>query len=448
MDFGLKRSRFGLAPRSKGVFTYRFPEDYTYFSLRAVAGTIHDRMTRTLSDAAAEALPTIGVSLGVLAWNEEAAIRPMLESLFRQSFFAALARCHLRCEILCVANGCTDRTPAIAAEIFNAQTRDHPGKDTFSCRVVELPERGKLNAWNVFVHQLSSPEAEVLFLMDGDIVLHHPETLWNMYEALENNSKASIATDQPIKDIALKSKRTLGERLSLSTSRMTQSGAAQLSGQLYCIKATMARNIYLPRDLVACEDGFIKSLVCTYFATRELSPDRIVLAPNASHVFQAYTSPRDILNNQKRQMIGQTMVHLLVDQYLKQLPLEQRLNLAETLRAREAADPLWLKRLIGEHVRRTRFFWRLFPRILTFRFQRLARLRGRERLRHLPAALAGWLVTLVACWRARRFLKRGYTDYWPETHSPELSQLRPASPPRAAPAEPEKPAVQTQGVQS
>ena len=44
----------------------------------------------------------------------------------------------------------------------------------------------------------------------------------------------------------------------------------------------------------------------------------------ASHIFEAYTSPADILQNQKRQMIGQTVVHILVDKYLKSLPAADR----------------------------------------------------------------------------------------------------------------------------
>jgi len=89
-------------------------------------------------------------------------------------------------------------------------------------------------------------------------------------------------------------------------------------------------------------------------------------------------------------MIGQTVVHILIDNYLKNLTLEQKLNLAETLQDFEKHDPGWLKRLIAEHLAQVRHFWRLFPGILTFRFERLAKLRGLKRLIHLPAAAAGF----------------------------------------------------------
>ena len=144
------------------------------------------------------------ISIGILAWNEEEAIGLTLASLFRQSLFAELKRRQLHCEIICVANGCTDRTAAVAQETFQEQTRSHPFKDTFSCRSLNIVERGKTNAWNQFVHTLSAKEAQVLFLMDGDIIMQHPDTLWNMYVALSDNAQASIATDRPLKDIAFK----------------------------------------------------------------------------------------------------------------------------------------------------------------------------------------------------------------------------------------------------
>jgi hypothetical protein len=138
-----------------------------------------------------------------------------------------------------------------------------------------------------------------------------------------------------------------------------------------------------------------------------------VTAPNAAHVYEAYLSAPEVLNNQKRQMIGQATVYVLVE-YLKTLPPEERTNLAAVLEQREQTDPEWLRKLLDEHLARVRFFWRLFPGILTFRFQRLWKLKGMDKLTHLPAALVGLAVTLIACARAFRFLKKGQTYYWPK----------------------------------
>ena len=327
----------------------------------------------------------------------------MIESLFAQTLFVELSAQKMGCEIICVVNGSTDRTAAVARQVFEKHQREHPCKHTFEARVVEVEKRGKINAWNLFVHELSSREAQFLFLADADIILNEPQTLSNMYRALENNATALVSTDSPIKDIALKPRRTFMERVSLAASRMTQSAAAQLTGQLYCIKA----------------------IACTYFLTHEVRPKHIVVAPKASHIFEAYVSLGDILNNQKRQMIGQTIVHLLVDRELKQLPLEQKLNLAETLREREAAEPNWLKLLIAEHMRRTRHSWQLFPNLLSSRFKRLTGLRGMQRITHLPVALAGIAVSVLASYRAHRALRAGFVNYWPDTQSAKLKDFQP-----------------------
>jgi hypothetical protein len=220
--------------------------------------------------------------------------------------------------------------------------------------------------------------------------------------------------DRPCKDSASLRNSGVSGRLSSAASQLTRAAEAQLCGQLYCMRAEVARNIHLPKDLAACEDGFIKALVCTDFLSHPVNPGRIRLANQAAHTFEAYTSPRSILKNQKRQAIGQTMVHILVDHYLPGLSASQLARLAETLRARDDADPDWLKRLIAEHLRRTRFFWNLYPGLVTYRFKRLASLSPLRRLACLPAVGAGMIISLISGFLAYRFLKAGATDYWPK----------------------------------
>jgi glycosyltransferase involved in cell wall biosynthesis len=166
--------------------------------------------------------PGTVLSIGILAWNEEEAIGAALESLFAQSLFERLAVRNSRAEILCVTNGCTDRTATVAAEVCEAQSASHPHRGSFSARVCDVRQRGKNNAWNLFVHQFSRKEADYLFLMDGDIALRDPDTLWNMWRALDANDDAAIATDCPIKDISLRRRKRLRDCASLAASEMTQ----------------------------------------------------------------------------------------------------------------------------------------------------------------------------------------------------------------------------------
>jgi glycosyltransferase involved in cell wall biosynthesis len=364
-----------------------------------------------------EPAESIQVAIGLVAWNEERGIGATLHSIFDQSIFEELNRRGWKCEILCLANGCTDRTAAVTGEIFDQQSRQHPNRAAFRACVVELGERGKINAWNQFVHTLSAKEARYFFLMDSDILIHRRETFWNMLQALEDDAQAHIAVDRPCKDILFKPRKSLRDHLSLAASRLTSSAEAQLCGQLYCIRAGIARNIYLPKDLAACEDGFIKTLVCTDFLTRPSASSRIRVAEGAAHIFEAYTSPAAIVKNQKRQIIGQTIIHILVDGYLKTLPLYKQARLAYTLEKKDRTDPEWLKRLIHQHLGQTRFWWRLYPGLSGLGFQRLRRLRWRERLVCFPAAVASSLLAFVSGRLAFAALRSGCTNYWPQAQS-------------------------------
>lgn len=358
------------------------------------------------------------VSIAIFAWNEERVLARMLGSLFSQSLFASLRRQQRHCEILCVANGCTDATCRIAEQVFSQQNRTHPAAEAFTTSVVNLSERGKVNAWNQYVHSLSARGAQFLVFMDADIVFRQTDTLWNMLQVLETDPRANIAVDRPRKDIEFKTNKSWRDRLSLAAAQMTGAAEAQLCAQLYAIRAACARNIYLPNDLCACEDGFLKALVCTDFLTHPVWPERLQTAPEAEHVFEAYTSPLAILKNQKRQIIGQTMVHILVDKFLRGLSPQADHSLAQTLQAKDATDPPWLKRLLAEHLRNTPFPWRLYPGLAAQRFRHLAKMSLPRRLTCLPAAAAASVATLLASFLAWRALKTGSIDYWPRAPRP------------------------------
>src|SRR5262249_34338909 len=161
------------------------------------------------------------------------------------TLFPCLSAGGLNCEVICVCNGCTDRTPAVAVETFDQLSRKHFCADGFRSRTATVRERGKLNAWNQFVHNLSAKEAQYLLMMDADILLNRPETLWNMLLALEGDPEANVAVDRPCKDLLFKRRKSIADCVSLIAAQITLSADAQLCAQLYCIRAGVARNIYL-----------------------------------------------------------------------------------------------------------------------------------------------------------------------------------------------------------
>ena len=295
------------------------------------------------------------VSIAIFAWNEEEIIGSTLSSLFGQSIFAEFGKRGLLCEVVCVVNGCSDRTPEVASKTLAAQEMTHPYAHAFKWRVTDLKARGKLNAWNEYVHSIADRNAEILIMMDADIQIYKPHTLWNMVRALDEDPSANVSTDKPRKDILHKRRKSPSDRLSLAMSRLTGAGQGQLCGQLYAIRSKIARNIYLPRDLTV-EDGFIKAMVCTDFLTHSIMPSRIRIAEEAEHVFEAYTNPRVVQKNQNRHIIAQTIDHVLIDQNLKGMSTDEKSRMGAVLSERDRRDPEWLKRLISEHLRRARLF--------------------------------------------------------------------------------------------
>jgi glycosyltransferase involved in cell wall biosynthesis len=354
------------------------------------------------------------LSIGIMAWNEEESIGPMLASLFTQTVFSRLSSRGEGCEVVCLANGCTDGTVAIARDAIATMGRQGGFPRGSSARVEDIATPGRNNAWNRFVHEFSGRGTRYICLMDADIIFNQPDTLELVVGALDADPHLGAASDSPVKDIALKGSPSLRERLSLATSDMTGTIEGKLNGMLYCVRSQIMRNLYLPRDLGANDDGFIKEAICTDFFRARADKSRVVSLAGATHLYQPYLSLADVLNNQKRQMIGQTTVYVAVE-YLGTLPEPMLAHLFETLRHMDASDPDWLKRRVAAHVTRSRFFWRLFPGVLGFRWRRLARMRGIHRLTHFPAAAVGFFVTLVACWRASRFLRGGVSAYWPKT---------------------------------
>jgi glycosyltransferase involved in cell wall biosynthesis len=355
----------------------------------------------------------IVLSIGIMAWNEETSIVPMLASLFDQNIFAQLAAHRERCEIVCLANGCTDRTVAVTREIFARMTREHPDCRGMLLRVEDITTPGRNNAWNRFVHEFSARDARYICLMDADIIFNRPDTLSLVVRTMKRDSRLGGASDWPVKNITGKAQLSWRERVSLATSDLTGTIPGRLNGMLYCLRADIARNLYLPRDVLANDDGFFKAAICTDFFRAPLDSSKVVSVREATHLYEPYLLFRDVLNNQKRQMIGQATVHVIIE-HLQTLPEDDRAHLALTLQRLEASDPDWLKKLIDAHVARTRLFWRLFPGILGFRWRRLSQTHGMSRLTHLPATIAGFFVTLIACWQATQFLRRGVTNYWPK----------------------------------
>lgn len=349
--------------------------------------------------------PEAAVSIGILTGNREEFGVTALTSLFKQSLFSELSRRNLSCEIICVmSEQANDATAAVEA-VFQAQVNGHEHRTTFSCHMVRLPKPTRADAWNAFVHASSEASAKFLFLIDGDVVIHHPDTLWNMLCTLVEKRETLVVVDEPVKDIAFKPKKTWADKLSLAAAYLALAGGAAVPEQLYGLRAETARSIYVPRDLPA-EGRFLAAILTTDYLTRERNPKRIIRVPDAAHTFKAASTLREIFQERKRRMANRTITHVLVDKHLGTLSDQEKKDMGVLLLNNDEAKPSWLKDLVAEHIGQCGCFWRIFPDASSIRMKRLHRLPEMEELRYLPMALADQAATLAACWLAYRSLKR------------------------------------------
>ena len=345
------------------------------------------------------------VSIGLLAYNESQNIRSTLTSLFQQSLFSNLSD-YEALEIIVVPNGCTDNTAQIARESLSELTALFRPPQ-LRWQVCELQQPGKCNAWNHYVHYFSDVEADNLILIDADIEFLNPDTLQNLLRGLEENSDAWVTKDVPIKDIALKSRKNLFERLS---AKVTDYPESAICGQLYCARARVVRQIWMPLGL-SVEDGFLAATIKTDLFTTTEDKRRVRLVPNASHVFEAYVSLPKLLDHEKRIVLG-TIVNAYLFAYLW-ANCSPSQDAGVVTRTNYEQNPYWVKQIVDQAF--TNRGWWLIPNWMMFR--RLASLRKLplpKMFLKLPVALTAFCVDQLVFLRVNQQLhkqERGL-GYW------------------------------------
>jgi glycosyltransferase involved in cell wall biosynthesis len=356
------------------------------------------------------------ISIGVLAYNEADSIAQTLRSLFQQSIFQMQ---QFAIEVVVIPNGCTDSTPSIAQDTLQELTQRpalplQESPSSLQYRICDLPQAGKSNAWNYYIHDFSARTAEFLVLMDADIQFLNPRTLEELINALQTNPETWISVGIPIKDVALKRHKNLIEHLSIAVSKSAQESLhldnPVICGQLYCGRATALREIWMPIGLPV-EDGFLRAIACTEgFTTTSGSFRRIQKVPSATHVFEAYTHIAALLHHEKRLIMGSVINALLFDYLWNNCSPEQPAG--ALIRQRNQQDPNWLHQLLQEKLAEQG--WWVIPS--DFSLRRLQGLRSYSLARKilrlslvLIASFADWIV----CIQANAALKRGEgIGYW------------------------------------
>jgi glycosyltransferase involved in cell wall biosynthesis len=352
------------------------------------------------------------ISIGILAWNEESAIGPTLTSLFGQSALCATTDLpDFAWEVIVVPNGCSDRTAEVSRRILQEQVAQS-GRRDITCSIQEIAEAGKSNAWNRYVHDFSARDAELIVMLDADIEFGQRETLSNTVKALLADTQAAAAVDLPLKDALKKTSRNLVERISVAASHVGANDPVGLSGQFFCARAALLRQIWMPRGL-SVEDGFLAAMLLTNCMLSPSDNRRLIRAPAASHYYETLTALRAIFQHELRLVVGTALNSYLIWDFLLFATDPAGSGAGVLIRNQLENDPRWYAKLIDNSIR-NRGWW-VLPRGMLFRrFHGWhASRRGGNRARALAVALAGFMLDLPVFLAANRRIKKTSTiGYW------------------------------------
>lgn len=347
------------------------------------------------------------ISIGILAWNEKERIGATLVSLFEQTAFSSRAKGFegIKWEIVVVPNGCSDSTADIArTSLAELVAKNSHCEIQWSVREVE--EAGKSNAWNMYIHQFSSADADFIIMIDADIEFGERETIANTVTTLLNNPQADVAVDQPLKDAHKKSKNSFIEKISLEASNRSAASPPAIAGSFYCARANVLRGIWIPRGLPG-EDGFVRSMVITNHFRSEIDTGKIVRAENASHYFETLTGLRSIFRHEVRMVIGTELNCYFTWDFLKFGVDPKGPGAGVVIRNNLERDPKWYAKFIQNSISK-RGFWVLTKGTL-FRRLRVITFTGGilPSAKRLVIGLLGFLLDIPVQIAANHKLKSG-----------------------------------------
>jgi glycosyltransferase involved in cell wall biosynthesis len=347
------------------------------------------------------------ISICILAHNESRTIRQTLYSLFKQSLFQESNSQNV-IEIIVVPNGCTDDTAEITRTELNKLVAQCPNNNV-KWQVCEVAKPGKSNAWNLFVHQFSDPNADFLIFMDADIEFIEKTTLQSLFETLKTKSEAWVALDSPVKHIAFKKNKTPLEKLSVLISRSSNSGPLYICGQLYCARASAIRKIWMPPGSPV-EDGFLTGMVWNDDFSLPPNYERIIRVESAFHVFQAYTNPIHLLRHEIRIVVGIVINSFLFDYF--QLKFNERDEASSWIKSMNEANASWLGGFIQTIVSK-KGYW-VIPLSLVFRrFRSLQYHHPLKALILAPVATIAFFVDSIVFFIANYKLRKGISmNFW------------------------------------
>lgn len=351
------------------------------------------------------------IAIGIMLWNEETSVGMTIDSLFQQTIISNHNNRINSVDIIALANGCTDNSVAVAQSACS-RNLEQCKLPYVRANVVELLIASKLNAWNTFVHDLTSHDVDYLILMDADIYLDKRDSLENMVFGLESHPECHVVSALGLKDTELKDQRSLLETLSLRLTRLEQNAQmTYVCGPLYGGRSKFFRTFKFPNGFVCGDDGFISTMATTNLLTTDHEFQRVYLAPKTTYVFEAYTGIITLFRQHVRREVGAVVRRMIVE-HLMGIVRQKGSNAGEILLQKAKKDPDWLLRLQEKKFHELGF-WVISPRRLKYRFTQL---RGKSigyKISKLPIVLLGtiWLGAVIIA-ANRKILHKEHLKVW------------------------------------
>ena len=343
------------------------------------------------------------LSLGILAFNEAENIGRMIQSLCQQTIFQRRYPNSARLNSSVFQTVAQTTPQRLHARHLNSNLPPALPGMSLKSTVHVIPQAGKCNAWNIFVHELSDRNSSYLGLMDADIFSLSPDSIANMVRLLLVNSHVQVATDRPIKTISEGKAPRWYRKFSLATSRVGDPAIDSICGQLYIGRAQTLRQIWIPSGLFA-EDGFIRACIVTDCFRSAEDVSRVRRAEGASHSFEGEAEVRSIIRHQKQLVIG-NYINMLLFGFLWSVSSGED-NPLRRLRSECENNPAWVGNLIRDNVASSSEF--VLPK--SFTWSRWHRLKGLSLLRKIaafPVVFGGWIFDFYVARISEATLRRG-----------------------------------------
>lgn len=337
------------------------------------------------------------IAICIIARNEAGTIGALLAQLGEQTLFA---QAH-RVQLVVVANACSDATAFTARNAAQAYLSGYPVESL----IYETPLGGKARAWNLAVHELIEPEAEIGLFLDADIEFTDTAVLADMLERLISDPPLLAVSGHPVKDILKKASKTPIDRFSLAISRQSPTPHA-INGSLYAAWMSELRRIWLPVPTPG-EDGLLSATIHTNGFSRPARPELIAQISRPTHYFEAH-SIAGYFRHETRMIVG-TVVNGWLCEFLWAGDYKE--NASPLVRDRNEQDPGWVGRLVQSRVAGRR--WVLPPRMLTWRLHNLRGIGTARMFMRAPFSIAATILNLWPAYQANKRLKRcDAADFW------------------------------------